>query len=222
VFKESLRGLELGAPVTLNGITIGEVTKIHAQYDPRTFEFFAPVTIQLDPERYGVDFLNSHASSPEELRNTAESFVARGLRAQLKSASLISGAKYIALEFFPDAAPVTLDWSQTPLQFPTQPGNIESIESGVAEFIRKLNNVPLEQIGSNLGKAIVGVQTTLTNTDRLLTDANRMFRPGSEFDAQVNQTLQQVGGAAQALRVLADFLERHPESLIHGKSGQPK
>jgi hypothetical protein len=31
-----------------------------------------------------------------------------------------------------------------------------------------------------------------------------------------------VGRAAQALRVLADYLERHPESLIHGKKEDQK
>jgi paraquat-inducible protein B len=226
VFKESLRGLEAGAPVTLSGITIGEVTKVHAQYDQQTFEFVAPVTIELDPERYGVDFvadLDVAGMDAETVhRKAIETFVARGLRAQLKSGSLITGSRYIALEFFPDAKPVTLDWSQTPLQFPTQPGNLESIETGVAEFIKKLNKVPLEDIGNDLRKTIVGVQTTLTNTDQLLKDANKMVAPGSVLDSQVNQTLQQVGGAAQALRVLADYLERHPESLIHGKPGEAK
>jgi paraquat-inducible protein B len=226
IFKESLRGLEPGAPVTLNGITIGEVTKVYAEFDQESFEFIAPVIIQLDPERYGVDFVadrNAAGMDAETAhRKTIETFVARGLRAQLKSGNLLTGSRYVALEFFHDAKPFTLDWSQMPLQFPTQPGNLESIESGVAEFVRKLNKVPLEDIGNDLRKTIVGVQGTLTNTDRLLTDANKMFRPGSEFDAQINNTLQQFGGAAQALRVLADYLERHPESLIHGKSGEAK
>jgi paraquat-inducible protein B len=34
--------------------------------------------------------------------------------------------------------------------------------------------------------------------------------------------LDEVGGAAKAMRLLADYLERHPESLIHGKSGDGK
>jgi paraquat-inducible protein B len=222
VFKESLRGLEVGAPVTLSGITIGEVTKVHAQYDPQTFEFVAPVTIELDPERFGVDFLSDHDATPEDHRKLVEAFVNRGLRAQLKTGSLITGSRYVALEFFTDAKPVTLDWSQTPLQFPTQPGNLESIETGVAEFIKKLNKVPLEDIGKDLHKSIVGLQSTLTNTDQLIKDANKMVAPGSVLDSQVNQTLQQVGGAAQALRVLADYLERHPESIVHGKPGEAK
>jgi paraquat-inducible protein B len=222
VFKESLRGLSVGAPVTLNGITIGEVIEIHAQFDPKNDQFVAPVTIQLDPARYGVEFLSDHETTTEERRKTLQAFVGRGLRAQLKTGSLISGARYVALEFFPDTKPVTLDWSKLPLELPTQPGSLESIENGVSDFVKKLNNLPLEQIGNNLNQTIVGVQGTLTNTDHLLMDANRLIAPGSVLDAQMNNTLQQVGGAAQALRILADYLERHPESLIHGKSGDAK
>jgi paraquat-inducible protein B len=222
IFKESLRGLSVGAPVTLSGITIGEVTEIHAQFDPESHEFIAPVTIEVDPARYGVDFLSDQETVLAERRNTVESFISRGLRAQLKTGSLISGARYVALEIFPDAVPVTLDWSKTPLELPTQPGQLESLEAGVSSFIKKLNNVPLEQIGTNLNRTIVGVQGTLTNTDNLLKDANRMITPGSLLDAQINSTLQQVGGAAQALRILADYLEQHPESLIHGKPGDAK
>ena len=222
VFKESLRGLATGAPVTLSGITIGEVTEIHAQFDPINHEFIAPVTIQVDPARYGVEFLSDHQTSIEERKETLQAFMKRGLRAQLKTGSLISGARYVALEFFPDAAPVTIDWSKTPWEFPTIPGSLESIENNVASFVKKLNNVPLEQIGHNLNQTIMGVQGTLTNTDSLLKDANKLIAPGSVLDAQMSSTLQQVGGAAQALRVLADYLERHPESLIHGKPDDAK
>jgi len=222
VFKESLRGLEVGAPVTLSGITIGEVIDIHAQFDVDSHEFVAPVTIEVDPARYGVDFLDDIKTAEAERKKTVETFIARGLRAQLKTGSFISGARYVALEIFPDAVPVTLDWSKSPLELPTQPGQLESLEAGITGFIKKLNNVPLEQIGTNLNRTIVGVQGTLTNTDNLLKDANRMITPGSLLDAQINSTLQQVGGAAQALRILADYLEQHPESLIHGKPGSAK
>jgi len=34
----------------------------------------------------------------------------------------------------------------------------------------------------------------------------------------VDGTLQEVSGAARSLRVLADYLERHPEALISGKA----
>jgi paraquat-inducible protein B len=233
VFTEPLHGLAVGAPVELNGITIGEVTDIHAQFDAQTHDFSAPVTIQIDPARYGVDFLNApsdvNTNTPEEQRITLDMFVARGLRAQLKTGSFITGSQFVSLEFFPDAKPVTLDWSQTPLQLPTQPGTLNSLESGISDIITKANQIPFKEIGDNLNHTLIGaqgtftgVQGTLTNANVLLQNAGLMVAPNSVLDAQLNATLQQVGGAAQALRILADYLERHPEAIIQGKPNDSK
>ncbi len=236
VFTESLRGLTVGAPVELDGIPVGEVTAIRAQFDARTYAFSAPVTVEIDPARFGVNFLSpDHPDAGTNVDNIAirrkrlEVMVARGLRAQLKTGSLISGSRYVSLEFFPDAPPVTLDWSQKPVQFPTLPGSMESIESGVVGVIKKLDQIPFEEIGTNLqatignlNQTLAGAQDTLTNADQLLKNAGQFIAPDSAFDAQLTQMLQQAGGAAQAIRVLADYLERHPEALIHGKAGEPK
>jgi paraquat-inducible protein B len=204
VFKESLRGLTVGAPVELNGINIGEVTDIRAQFDTKSYEFTAPVTIRVDMARYGVNLLNTSAeakdSSSEAHRKGMEALIARGLRAQLKTGSLITGARFVALEFIPDAPPAALDWTQNPLQLPTLEGKLSSIESGVGDVVVNLNR-------------------TLTNASALLNNANQIIAPGSPVGVQLNNTLDQVGGAASALRILADYLERHPESLIHGKPG---
>jgi paraquat-inducible protein B len=226
VFTESLRGLHVGAPVELNGIVIGEVTDIHAQFNSQTHEFSAPVTIQVDPERYGVDFLNSPADETVNLpaiqRENMEQFVKRGLRAQLKTGSFLTGSQYVALEFFPDAKPVTLDWSRTPLQLPTQPGTLNTLEAGISDIVAKVNQMPFKEIGENLNHTLIGAQGTLTNASVMLNNAGQMVAPNSVLDAQLNTTLQQVGGAAQALRILADYLERHPEALIKGKPGDSK
>lgn len=233
VFTESLRGLVVGAPVELNGITIGEVTEIRAQFDAHTHDFSAPVSIQIDPARYGVDFLNAPGgaltNTPEEQRLTLDTFVARGLRAQLKTGSILTGSQFVSLEFFPDAKPVTLDWSQTPLQLPTQPGTLNSLEAGISGIVAKVNQMPFKEIGDNLNHTLVGaqgtlngMQGTLTNANVLLMNAGQFIAPNSVLDAQLNAALQQVGGAAQALRILADYLERHPEALLLGKPNDSK
>ena len=49
-----------------------------------------------------------------------------------------------------------------------------------------------------------------------------MLAPNSVLDAQLGSMLQEMGGAARAMRVLADYLERHPEALIRGKTGEAK
>jgi paraquat-inducible protein B len=233
VFKEGLRGVSAGAPVELNGIAIGEVSDVRAQFDPQTYEFSAPITIQVDPRRFGVNFSGSNNLTREDMiaarRKVLDTMVARGLRAQLRSGSFVTGAKYVALDFYPDAPPATLDWSQDPVQLPTQPGSIESLEASVGKILKKVDALPFEEIGENLkktlsdlDKTVVTAQGTLTNADQLLANGTRLIAPDAALDVKLGGMLDEVGGAARAMRLLADYLERHPESLIHGKSGDGK
>ena len=238
VFKQSVRGLSPGAPVSLNGITIGEVTSVRAEFDQKAAQFTVPVTVTLDPLRYGIKLLQmaTGENADDVGKRTMNALVSRGLRAQLKTGSLISGALYVAVDFFPDAPPTLMDWSQNPPQLPTQPGSIEGIESSLTSVMKKLDQMQFKEISDDLRKTIgdldktlVGARGTLTNTDRLLgnadkllNNANQLIEPNSVFVQGLDGTLQDVGGAARSLRVLADYLERHPEAFIRGKPGEPK
>jgi paraquat-inducible protein B len=226
VFDQSVRGLAVGAPVELNGIQIGEVVDIQAQFDAKTAEFSVPVIIELDPLRYGVKYLNlpPGAEAADNHQRVMDALVARGLRAELKTGNLISGSLFVAIDFYPDEPPVTLDWSQKPVQLPTHSGQFAAIADSAGDLVKNLNTAV-----SNLNLTITSARGTLTNTDKLLTstdklmgNANELLAPNSVLNAEVNTMLQQGGEAAEALRVLLDYLERHPEALIHGKPGEAK
>jgi len=223
VFKQSVRGLALGAPVEFRGITIGEVTGIHPQFDLKTDDFSVPVTVLVDPRMFGVSFVGE-AAGDDGTRN--ERFIdvltGRGLRAQLKSGSLLTGALYVAMDFFPDAPPATVDWSHEPAHFPTTPGELEGLEASVASIVKKIDKMPIEAIGENLKKAIAELDRTLVSARATLDSADALVQPTSVLSEQLGGTLQEVSRAARALRQLADYLERHPESLIRGKPAEGK
>ncbi len=238
VFNQSVRGLVTGAPVTLNGMTIGEVIDVRAEFNQKAVQFTVPVTITLDPQRYGVKLLEmaTGENAVATAKRAMDTLVAHGLRAQLKTGSLISGALYVAIDFFPDAPPASMNWSQNPPQMPTQPGSIEGIESGLASVIKKLDQMQFKEISDDLRKTLDGLDKTLTtargsltNTDKLLGsadkvlgNADKLIAPDSVLVGELDSVLQEAGGAARALRVLADYLERHPEALIRGKTGEAK
>jgi paraquat-inducible protein B len=46
-----------------------------------------------------------------------------------------------------------------------------------------------------------------------------LIAPDSVLAAELDGTLQEVSRAARGLGLLADYLERHPEALLRGKSG---
>lgn len=224
VFKESIRGLTIGAPVEFEGIPIGEVKDFQAQLDAKTYQFCVPVAIEVDPARFGLKLIG--VAPGQETEGEREQFlnalIARGLRAQLESGSLITGSRYISLEFFHDAPPVTIDWSQNPPQLPAIPGTMESLENNLSGIAKKLNSMPFKDIGDNLNKTLISAQGTLTNANDLLMNASRLIGPGSTLDVQLGTTLNQLGGAAQSISLLADYLERHPEALIRGKTDDAK
>src|SRR5579863_4414153 len=147
VFKESVRGLTVGAPVEFRGIPIGEVSDVRAQIDLKTFQFSVPVTIQLDPTRLGVKLVDVSAGVDLETmrRKLIDAMVAHGVRAQLKTGNLLTGAVFISLDFFPGAPPATVDWSQKPVELPTTPGQLETTEATVENIINKLDKVQFQE-----------------------------------------------------------------------------
>ena len=103
IFNQSVRGLLPGAPVEFRGIKIGQVTDISAQIDAKTLQFSAPVTIQLDPQRLGVRYLDMGPGVDVSAirRKIIDSLVAHGVRAQLRTGNLLTGSALVALDFFP-------------------------------------------------------------------------------------------------------------------------
>jgi paraquat-inducible protein B len=236
IFNESVRGLVPGAPVELRGIKVGEVVDIRAQIDARTFKFSTPVIIQLDPQRLGVRILDLGQGTNLAMirRRLIDSMVAHGARAQLRMGNFLTGAAFIAFDFFADVPPATVDWSQNPPELPTTPGQLEAAEASLNDMVRKLDKMPLQQIGDNLNKSLAALNltlisargtlerasTTLTGATAALNSANGLVQPSSTQVVEIDQTLQELQRAARSVRVLTDYLEQHPEALIRGKRGE--
>ena len=221
VFKQSVRGLVPGASVEFRGIPVGEVIEIGAQVDARTLEFAAPVTIRLDAPRLGVKLVDLPPGEDRDTmrRRLFDKLVAQGVRAQLQSGSLLTGALFVAFDFFPDAPPATIDWSQKPVELPTIPGELQAIEASAASIMKKLDQLPYKALGDDLRKVLAQLDRTLVSARDTLGSADRLIEPDSVLAAELGGTLQEVSRAARGLSLLADYLERHPEALLRGKSG---
>lgn len=83
-------------------------------------------------------------------------------------------------------------------------------------------NQLLGSVDGELKGTLEEARRALASADRVLknTDATLV---GTDAPAQqdLRDALQEVVRAARAVRVLADYLERHPESLVRGKNGSP-
>jgi paraquat-inducible protein B len=238
-FKESVRGLVVGAPVEFRGIPIGEVAAINTRYDPVTKQFSIPVTIRLYPERFTSRFANEPrggrlSRSPQEM---AEFLVSRGLRGQLKTGSLITGQLYVALDFFPNAPKAQVDWEQTPPELPTVSSGLQSLQESIANLIARMNKIPFEAIGNNAKQTLARADAllrsfdtelvpqardTLTAARTTLDSANSALQPDSALQQDTADAIRELSRTAASLRSLAEYLERHPEALIRGKTEDKK
>jgi paraquat-inducible protein B len=165
--------------------------------------------------------------------------VERGLRAQLRSANLLTGQLFVALDFFPGMRAAKMDTAANPPEIPTTPGTSQELQATVASIARKLERLPLDEISSDLRRTLRSASTVLDRVDReivpaardTMVDARQAMIDARKALASVERTLSsveplpleatdamhEIGRAAQSFRVLADYLERHPEALIRGK-----
>ncbi len=247
VFKQSVRGLSVGAPVDFRGVNVGEVASIGVDFDPRTVGFTQPVAVRFYPERLRVRAGDSAVAAPtsdplEERAKRMQLFVDRGLRAQLRTGNLLTGQSYVALDFFPDAPKVKLDTSKRPLEFPTIPGTFEDLEATVASIVKKLDRVEYERIGADVRNVLATLDQTLKDTDvvvqrlgaettpelnRTLEEARRTLKSAegalateSPLQTDLREALREITRAAASIRTLADYLDRQPQSLIFGKPAE--
>ena len=213
-FDSSVRGLTKGAPVEFRGIQLGKVLDIDVEFDAETEEFLIPVLIETEPERLTpVSTLLSEEESLAQL----ERLVERGLRAQLKTGNLLTGQLYVDLDFYPDAEFAKIDKSGRYPIMPTVPTSIEEITNSVKAVLAKLEDFPLGELGNDLSGVLDNLNTTISQADSTLQTVNRMFAADAPLSQEMQRTLVELAEAARTLRVLADYLDRHPEALIRGK-----
>jgi len=243
-FNQSLRGLTPGTTVDFRGVVLGEVKSIGIEYDAKRREFSMPVVVQVYPERLGRRYAEDEKHSSYTAKQRLQYMVSRGLRAQLRTGNLLTGQLYIALDFFPKAAPATIDTSSAIIELPTIPNSLDEIQSQIAEIAKKLSKVPFDQIAADLQKTLGTLNRTLLNAEQLtkslnndvapeitaamkdvrvtLDNANRTLSDNAPLQQDIRATLQELTRSAASVRILTDYLERHPEALIRGKQEEKK
>lgn len=69
-----------------------------------------------------------------------------------------------------------------------------------------------------LAPAAERLNSALLKAEQTLESANRLLKGDSDKSYQLESTLRELEASAKAARSLFDYLERHPESLLRGKS----
>lgn len=214
-FEGDLRGLEEGALVQFRGIPIGKVIKVTLEIDQK-LELRIPVVVELEPEH--VKQVNGDSELSDE--KIIELLVAKGLRAQLQTGSLLTGKLLIDLDFHSNSpVHLTKNTSAYP-ELPTIPGSLDQFSDSARAIMNKVAKLPLDDMIKEVDKTLVSVQTTLLTTNATLVSVQQVLNtlePGSTTHYQLEKMLQEISGAAGSVRELADYLEQNPGALIEGK-----
>jgi paraquat-inducible protein B len=239
-FTGSVRGLNIGAPVELKGIRLGQVTGIKMEYNPDTKDIKIPVNIEMQMDRITINgipdtstFIQNHHGE------LLDGLVQQGLRAQLQTGNYVTGQLLVDLDFYPDVPLSEIDWESYPPVLPTIPTPLEKISSTIFSIIERLEELPLEKMGEQLYQTInsltetikqtklltenlnatvtPAIIATLQQTEKTLVTAEHVLNDESPVQQELSRVMDELSKTLRSIRLLTDYLERNPEALIHGK-----
>ena len=195
-FDSSLNGLEVGAPVKMQGVKIGTVTEIVLQIDQKSGKVYKPVVVEIDRKSFvgaGGQPLARGITRKQQEENR-DKLVAAGFRARLEMQSLLTGLLYIDFDVHRDkpAQFVGLNYHDL-VELPAIPTTADEIRNTADELAKKLRALPLDQIVQDLADTLRDIRNlvgseevkrsnaalakTLEDMERIAVTVNRNLEP---------------------------------------------
>lgn len=191
-FEDSVRGLTKDAPVEFKGIRVGRVVNVRLEFDEETGKHRIPVLLDIEPERVsvmgkkGVRRTIKRAEHLDAMRG----LISGGLRARLKTGSLITGQLLVDLDFYTDEKAIIRGDGSVP-EIPTIPSSIEEITRSLTAALDKIQSLPLDKLTESLTNTVRSVErlvgskeipNALKSVDRTLATLDRVI---ARFDADL-------------------------------------
>ncbi len=232
-FDGSVRGLNIGAPVEYRGMVVGQVADMKLQYDRGKGRARIPVLIEIEPERFEIV---GQGKGPEGIM---ASLVNRGLRAQIKTASLLTGRSFVDLDFHQDLPKAAIKADGAYPELPTVPSPLDSLLASFGRVLNKIENLPIKEVSADMMETMDELRAALEDSRALMRNVDRnvvprtnqaleqiratlngiddTLDPNSVMHADLQRLLKELADSARSLRVLSEYLERQPDALLYGK-----
>lgn len=209
-FDGSIKGLNVGAPVLLQGVQIGSVSSIVLRTDREKLTMDIPVVIDIDPAKFQVVDKMKERRDPEE---TLQILIDKGLRAVLSIQSLITGQLLIELDFYPDTPVVLKEADSEYLEIPTIPSTTERL-------FQTLQKIDIEGMADHLNKTLSGIDRFVNNPDiadgirALKVTAEKMQGVIGNVDAKMDSIARNIETTLGDTRVLINNVDNRVEPLV--------
>lgn len=159
-FDESVQGLEIGSPLKLRGITVGQVREI------TTARWVYDTTSNLVMVVAAVYGENVKGATAGQIENKCTEMISQGMRVRLASQGL-TGIVYLEADFYePDRFPErSLDWTPKHLHVPSAPSNITRLGESLERILNNLEAINVSKITKHLDELIVTLQGKIASAD---------------------------------------------------------
>ncbi|MBW2603706.1 MAG: MCE family protein [Deltaproteobacteria bacterium] len=282
-FQDSVKGLNVGAPVVFKGVKIGEVKDIAVIENPLKSSFYIQVIIELTSGRVKKS-ITKEFGGIKEIYEYCNRLIEQGLKAQLGLQSVVTGQLQIELDFNPKEKSILLGTNTKYKEIPTIPSKFEILT-------KRIENLPIEEIVDKVSSSLnridallnspeiveilQSMKLTMEDARKISYNVNKQIQPlmkkldddleaygrlAQNLDRQIDPlssdvqelvkvvteaskkadktfkalenvfgedavaavelatTLKEFSSAARSIRNLADYLNRHPETIVRGKT----
>jgi len=187
-FDGSVKGLNVGSPVTFRGVKVGSVTDISIIVDRTTNTLKIPVIFVLDPAKFKGIGPGLAQGDRKTMANAVSSF---GLRTQLQPMNFVTGQLMLALDFFPDKPARYVGLVKAYPEIP-------SVSTPLEELQKTVQGLPLKEMVENLNKTIAGLDRIVSSVDAEGT--NRSIKAAvQELQLLIRNVNSNVGPLSQSL-----------------------
>lgn len=222
-FDQSVNGLPLGAAVKFRGVVVGMVSRMNLSHTSNNEHPKIAVFIKLHEEPRTPRVGEAFSFADEEV---LLGMINQGLRAQLKSQSILSGELYLSLDMLPnEEAHYHLSGEYDIMEIPTaKSGLIEDLTANSVDMTKSLTGAleNLQQVLVNIDQKLDPLTEesieTLQEMRATMSSVRDFIHPDAPLGYQLPKSLAEIEEAAKSIKHLADFLERNPNSVVFGRS----
>ena len=209
-FDGDVGGLSVGSPVLFRGAQLGQVNAIKVALDPHNkIAVYIKVATKRGPE------------GPPRIRTQKDlqPFIDRGLRAQLRIVSFVTGQLSVSLDYLPKT-PVVLTGLEPEIpELPTVPTQLEQYQARFDRILAALEKTDLAQLAQDVGEMARSIRDVARSPElaRALRTAGDAFRSADvtlkHLDTQVAAVGGRAGATLDAAHELVSKVDREIEPL---------
>jgi len=126
----------------------------------------------------------------------------------------------VQLDFHRGAKPAEIVWNEPYPQFPTVPAPLEEITASVQHLVKRLENLPLDDVVRSMNGTLEAAQGALAQAQETLATASTLVGPDSPANSELRRALVELSDAARSVGLAADQIQQQPDSLLFGREGE--